>query len=133
MSYKFIYLYIYIFFSSFSFANIKGIVIDAKSSQPIPSVNIVYSNKGTATDGLGKFNIEVFVGKSLEFSHVGYQSLYQKAEDGMIVRLMPKSVYVEEVVVYSGLNDESLQRLNHSVSVITDDELNYPPNIIFNP
>ena len=123
MSYKFIYLYIFFFFSSFSFANIKGIVIDAKSSQPIPSVNIVFSNKGTATDGLGKFNIEVFVGKNLEFSHVGYQSLYQKAEDGMIVRLMPKSVYVDEVIVYSGLNEESLQRLNHSVSVFTGNEL----------
>ena len=59
---------------------IKGVVLDAKTKEPLPFVNITFkgANIGTTTDFDGKYNLETQWAKStLSASFVGYKTLYK--------------------------------------------------------
>jgi outer membrane receptor protein involved in Fe transport len=47
----------------------------------------------------------------------------QKAENGMLVNMIPSVIESEEIIVHAGLTDESLQKVAASVSVITADHI----------
>ena len=104
-------------------AQITGIVKDESISEPIQGVNIIAGEKGTTTNKFGEFNLDVTDGIELEFSHVGYKTKMQKAENGMLVKMIPSVIESEEIIVHAGLTDESLQKVAASVSVITADHI----------
>ena len=59
---------------------IKGIVLDAKTKEPLPFVNVTFkgANVGTTTDFDGKYNLETQWAKpTLSASFVGYKTLYK--------------------------------------------------------
>ena len=123
MYYKF-HLYITFYLSfSYLFSQITGNVVDSKTGEPLPSVNVVSSERGISTDANGIFSIEVTTNEPLIFSHVGYETISKKAKNGMVIRLVPKLIDVNEIVVYGGLNEESIHKSGHNASVIGQSEL----------
>ena len=118
------HLYITFYLSfSYLFSQITGNVVDSKTGEPLPSVNVVSGEKGISTDANGIFSIEVTTKEPLIFSHVGYETISKKAKNGMVIRLVPKLIDVNEIVVYSGLNEESIHKSGHNASVIGQSEL----------
>ena len=116
-------LTILLLFSTNLIAQITGTVKDQSIGEPIQGVNIIAGEKGTTTNGFGEFNLDVTDGIELEFSHIGYKTKMQKAENGMLVNMIPSVIESEEIIVHAGLTDESLQKVAASVSVITADHI----------
>ena len=100
------------------YSQISGLVVDAKTNQPIAGVNITGGNTGTAADNEGRFSIAVQEGDELTFSHIGYSIISTKAFDGMSVKLKAIILRSQEIVVRAGLKEESHQRSTNSVTVI---------------
>ena len=122
MSYKFIFISIFIFAINLS-AQIVGTVTDISDGKPIIGANIIIEGDGTTTNRNGKFSLDVELGTKLEISHLGYKTLTLKAEKIMNIVLDPYPIKADEIIVLSGLNDESLQGLSRSVTVITSNEI----------
>lgn len=85
---------------------IKGIVIDAKTKEPLPFVNIAFkgANVGTTTDFDGKYYLETQWGTpTLMASFVGYNKLSKKVELGISqtinFQLSSEAIEMEEFVV----------------------------------
>ncbi len=88
---------------------ISGQVIDSVSAEPLPNVNVIIRGemKGTTTDSLGRFRIDLALGIEhiLVFSHIGYHKTTRKivsnrpGEVEHRVILAPRSIALGEVVV----------------------------------
>jgi outer membrane receptor protein involved in Fe transport len=122
MNFK-IHLTFLILFSSFLFAEIKGTVMDQSTDEPLQGVNITGEKTGTATNESGEFSIDVPPGTELEFSHIGYHSISQSAQNGMSVEMSPAVIKSGEIIVRAGLSDESLQKTTASVTVFTANDI----------
>jgi len=122
MNFK-IHLTFLILFSSFLFAEIKGTVMDQSTDEPLRGVNITGEKTGTATNESGEFSIDVPPGTELEFSHIGYHSISQSAQNGMSVEMSPAVIKSGEIIVRAGLSDESLQKTTASVTVFTANDI----------
>ena len=122
MNFK-IYLTFLILFSSFLFAEIKGTVMDQSTIEPLQGVNITGEKTGTATNESGEFSIDVPPGTELKFSHIGYHSISQSAQNGMSVEISPAVIKSGEIIVRAGLSDESLQKTTASVTVFTANDI----------
>ncbi len=106
-------------FISIISAQISGIVLDAYSAQPIEGVNITSKDLGTSTNADGEFQLDVNERSILQFSHIGYSTIELAAINEMVVILEEKVIDTEEIIVYAGLTDETLQRIASSVTVFT--------------
>lgn len=88
---------------------IKGVVIDSETRQAIPMVNIYVqgTNRGTASDERGAFQINIPAGKMqvLAVSHIGYKKEAYDAqievgqEMDVTIELEPQAVRMAEVTV----------------------------------
>jgi hypothetical protein len=89
---------------------VSGTVIDVKTKEPMPFVNIIFKNtkSGTTTDIDGKYRIETYYASdSLTASFIGYKSSTKKAHQDQTqvinFELSTGGVEIGEVVVtYSG-------------------------------
>ncbi len=108
-----------IFFISLAFLstglqaqNIRGKVIDSKTREALPFVNIIYgnSNLGTTTNIDGEFSISGSLQiDELQLSYLGYFSKTVKISDNnpnkeIVIKLDPKFYNLEEVIVFPGEN-----------------------------
>lgn len=89
-----------------SFAQVKGLVTDAKTHQPLAYIAVYYKGKGVGaiTDQNGKFRVESYVGwNELSFSAVGYTPKDVKIIPGKTkfikVELEPADVQLDEVII----------------------------------
>ena len=108
-----------LYFISIISAQISGIVLDAYSAQPIKGVNITSEDLGTSTNADGEFQLDVNERSIIQFSHIGYHTIELAAINEMVVILEEKVIDTEEIIVYAGLTDETLQRSASSVTVFT--------------
>src|SRR5688572_8604479 len=102
---------ILIMFSMTAFGQkmLKGIVIDAISNKPLPSVSIFLNNTsiGTKTDDEGKFQLWIPQGKyEMIISSIGYETFITKIvaneeSDFKRIELKLKSEELENVVIES--------------------------------
>ncbi|WBL26672.1 carboxypeptidase-like regulatory domain-containing protein [Zunongwangia sp. HGR-M22] len=112
---------VFLFISVSSFAQTiraVGQVVDTKTLEPLPYVNIVLeeARKGISTDEKGRYT---FVIKDIsdkteaKFSYVGYQSKYVKLKDlkGKIVKLSPSIDGLAEVYLYT-IQNKKTKRIN---------------------
>ncbi len=91
---------------------IRGRVIDTETKEPLPFVNIIYTERGTgiATNINGYFSIPVTEKLSdLHFSFVGYELLVIPIDtidftEQLTVELTKKTIELEEITVYPGVN-----------------------------
>ncbi|MFA9392432.1 MAG: TonB-dependent receptor [Prolixibacteraceae bacterium] len=111
--------------------SIEGAVIDKKTGEPIPGVNVIIQGtwNGTTTDFDGKFKFgNVNPGVTLMFSFIGYASQWVKVENvnPILVKLAQDSKSLEEVVVV-GYGEIRKKDLTGSVSQVFADDLNDMP------
>ena len=93
--------FLVLFFISFSLsAQIKGVVKDSISGEPIPYVNIWVENEtvGTTSEIDGTFSLAIKEEKVLVFSALGYESK-KEASTNEVIFLKPIAYELNEVVV----------------------------------
>jgi len=90
--------------------SVSGRVIDSKTGEPLPFVNILVNkgNTGGSTDIDGKFFLRsVQKIQSLRLSYVGYESLdydLTNRTQNLIIQLVHKEIDLEEVEILPGIN-----------------------------
>jgi hypothetical protein len=92
---------LFFFFITFSLsAQIKGVVKDSISGEPIPYVNIWVENEaiGTTSETDGSFTLEIKGEKILVFSALGYETKRITSNIQTVV-LKPKVMELKEVIV----------------------------------
>lgn len=108
-----IFLYIlFCFYSVISYGqyDLKGVVIDAKTKEPLPYVNyIISSSEGGTTDDSGRFEIKVLEKTdSIVFTYLGYkdESLKKRffKKDTIIVKMRLESFMLEEFTIKAKRN-----------------------------
>lgn len=94
-----------IFLPFLAVAQIRGVVKDSISGQPIPYANIWVENENVATTSEedGTFSIAVANTKNLIFSALGYETKTLKAAQVTLVFLNPKAFDLEEVVISNSI------------------------------
>lgn len=88
--------------------SVKGIIIDATSKRPLENVNIVNLNQviGTATNGLGEFELRAQPNDTLHLSYLGFKSIKVRVTNDWVnqinkstISLTEMALALEEVVV----------------------------------
>ena len=92
---------LFILFSISLSAQIKGVVKDSISGQPIAFVNISVENEniGATSEENGEFLINTKENKNLIFSALGYKRKVVKAANNLFVKLTQEEVQLDEVVI----------------------------------
>ena len=96
---KYLITFLYLVTISLS-AQIKGVVKDSISGEPIPYVNIWVENEtiGTTSETDGSFSLDIKEEKILVFSALGYETIRITSQVQTVV-LKPKVLELKEVVV----------------------------------
>ena len=99
-----------LFAFQFSFSQLKGVVKDSISGQPIPYVNIWVENEniGTTSELDGTFTINATSDKVLVFSALGYASKKIKADKIESVVLKNEAIALHEVIIAPPKHDSEI-------------------------
>jgi hypothetical protein len=103
---------IFISFISFSLsAQIKGVVKDSISGEPIPFVNIWVENEtiGTTSEIDGSFFLEASKEKNIVISVLGYERKTLKGKEIAIVYLKPMAYDLREVVILNKKQSKKIE------------------------
>ncbi len=93
-------IWIFLVVSQFAFSQIRGVVKDSISGEPIPFVNIWVENEtiGTTSETNGSFSLDIKEDKVLVFSALGYE--VKKASSKSEVILLKSKVFeLKEVII----------------------------------
>ncbi|WP_462319744.1 carboxypeptidase-like regulatory domain-containing protein, partial [Marinilabilia sp.] len=106
--------------------SITGTVLDEKTEEPIPGVNImvVGTNTGTITDMNGEFELNLpSETAQVQFSFIGYENLVLDAQAGenYQVMLAPGDLMLDDVVVV-GYGTQRKENLTGAVSSVNVEE-----------
>ncbi|MDI9256102.1 carboxypeptidase-like regulatory domain-containing protein [Flavobacterium sedimenticola] len=101
---------LFIFFSISLSAQIRGVVKDSLTGQPISYVNIWVENENiaTTTEEDGTFTISTIGTKNLIFSALGYEKKIQKAAESTVVALRAKTFDLDEVVISNSIETKQI-------------------------
>lgn len=104
-------LYILLLASFSISAQVKGVVKDSISGQPIPYVNIAVENEniGATTEENGSFIINTKPNKNLIFSALGFKKITVKAANNMEVKLQTEELQLDEVVISKKLETKEIE------------------------
>lgn len=93
-------IWIFLIVTQFAFSQIRGVVKDSISGEPIPYVNIWVENEtiGTTSETNGSFSLDIKEEKLLVFSALGYEIKKASSKTDLIL-LKPKVFELNEVVV----------------------------------
>ena len=94
-------IWIFLIVSQFAFSQIRGVVKDSISGEPIPFVNIWVENEtiGTTSEADGTFFLEASKEKNIVISVLGYERKILKGTAISIVQLKPMTYDLAEVVI----------------------------------
>jgi iron complex outermembrane receptor protein len=126
---KLLFLLLFLPFSVLAQGTLGGTVLDSKSNQPIPGVNVVIqgATNGTSTDFDGKFKLtKIKKGAKIVFSFIGYKNsvVTYDSQTSLTVSLVEESNQLQEVVVQVGYGSAKKKDLTGSVSLITAKDFN---------
>jgi iron complex outermembrane receptor protein len=126
---KLLFLLLFLPFSVFAQGILEGTVLDSKSNQPIPGVNVVIegSTTGTQTDFDGKFKLpKVNKGDKIVFSFIGYtsQTVTFNNQQSINVSLVEESNELKEVVIQVGYGSVKKKDATGAVALITAKDFN---------
>jgi len=109
---------------------IQGMVMDNKSGEPLPGVNILVDGKARdATDKDGHYEILVSQGAhTLGFRYISYRNLdiHIDAKGKVInknVMMWPSELLLDRVVVSAGKREEALKNITVSLDLIDADQI----------
>lgn len=93
-------IFLYLISCSLS-AQIKGVVKDSISGEPIPFVNIWVENEtvGTTSEANGSFFLDASKQKNIVFSVLGYEKKTIKGSEITSVNLKPTAYELDEIIV----------------------------------
>jgi len=96
-----------LFTSIGAFAQIKGKVVEAGTSDGLPGATVVIkgTTNGATTDLDGTFSLDANVGDTLVISFIGFQTSEVTAADDIVVELTASATELDEIVVTSGVID----------------------------
>jgi TonB-dependent starch-binding outer membrane protein SusC len=114
--------------------SVEGVVLDSKSNQPIPGVNVVIkgTSSGVSTDLDGKFKIaKIKNGDVLEFSFIGYQTetVQFSGQKTLKVSMEESANQLQEVVVQIGYGNVKKKDATGSTTVISSKDFNRGSNV----
>lgn len=120
--------FLFLFFSVFCFSqniDFDGRVVDAKTNEPIPYVNISFLNTltGTSTTEEGKYALEIpkeYLEKKIHVSSLGYKDtilLAQRLYDKKLLKMEEATFELEEVVVAKNLGEAQVLNPISSYSI----------------
>jgi iron complex outermembrane receptor protein len=126
---KLLLLLLFLPFSVLAQGTLGGTVVDSKSNQPIPGVNVVIegSTIGTQTDFDGKFKLpKVNKGDKIVFSFIGYtnQTVTYANQQTVNVSMVEESNELKEVVVQVGYGSVKKKDATGAVALITTKDFN---------
>ncbi len=115
--------------SMFAQSTFTGTVVDSKTKQTLPGVNVVVqgATSGTSTGFDGKFTLKgLKSGDKVNFSYIGYRNstITFNGQTNLEVKLSEDSNELKEVVVQVGYGSVKKKDATGSVSVITAKDFN---------
>ena len=126
---KLLFLLLFLPFSVFAQTTLEGVVVDSKSNQPIPGVNVIIKSttNGTSTDFDGKFKLpKVKKGDQIVFSYIGYKnsSITYNSQNNIKISLEEESNQLNEVVIQVGYGSAKKKDATGSVALVTSKDFN---------
>ncbi|WP_396155604.1 SusC/RagA family TonB-linked outer membrane protein [Flavobacterium sp.] len=131
---KLLFLFLMLPFSVLAQNTLSGVVLDAKSNQPLPGVNVVVqgANSSTSTDFDGKFKVGgLKSGDKIVFSYVGYNpnTLNYSGQNEVTISLEESANQLQEVVVQVGYGTVKKKDATGSVSLLSSKDFNKGANV----
>ncbi len=126
---KLLFLLLLLPFSVLAQNVLTGVVVDKKSNQPLPGVNVTVqgAQQSTSTDFDGKFQLaKLKTGDKIVFSFVGYETniVTYSGQKSIAVSLDETANQLQEVVVQVGYGTVKKKDATGSVSTITSKDFN---------
>jgi iron complex outermembrane receptor protein len=121
-------------FSVLAQNSLSGVVLDAKSNQPLPGVNVVVqgANSSTSTDFDGKFKLGgLKSGDKVVFSYIGYDSntITFSGQKEVTISLQESANQLQEVVVQVGYGSVKKKDATGSVTQLAAKDFNKGANV----
>jgi iron complex outermembrane receptor protein len=121
-------------FSVLAQSTLSGVVLDAKSNQPLPGVNVVVqgANSSTSTDFDGKFKVGgLKSGDKVVFSYIGYDSntITFSGQKDISISLQESANQLQEVVVQVGYGTVKKKDATGSVTQLASKDFNKGANV----
>lgn len=126
---KLLFLLFLLPFVGFAQSSVTGVVVDAKTNQGMPGVNVVVQGtKTSASTGIdGKFSLStVKKGDKISFTFIGYETavINYNGEKTVSVSLKEKESELKEVVVQVGYGSVKKKDATGSVTLLTSKDFN---------
>lgn len=131
---KLLFLMLLLPISVLAQSSLSGSVLDSKSKQPIPGVNVVVqgSTNGTSTDFDGKFQLSnLKKGDKIVFSFIGYKNatVNYESQKSLNISLEEDANELKEVVVQTGYGSVKKKDATGSVTLLTTKDFNKGSNV----
>ncbi|MGL2965066.1 SusC/RagA family TonB-linked outer membrane protein [Flavobacterium sp. XGLA_31] len=131
---KLLFLFLLLPFSVLAQSTLSGVVVDKKSNQPLPGVNVTVQGAklGTSTDFDGKFQLGGLKnGDVVVFSFIGYanETVKYTGQKSVNVSLEESSNQLQEVVVQVGYGSVKKKDATGSVAVLAAKDFNKGANV----
>ncbi|MBC7493697.1 MAG: TonB-dependent receptor plug domain-containing protein, partial [Flavobacterium sp.] len=131
---KLFFLMVMLPFSVLAQNTLSGIIIDSKTNQPLPGVNVNVqgSSNGTSTDFDGKFKLsKINNGDKIVISYIGYtnQTVTYLGQTSITIDMVEEANKLQEVVVQVGYGTIKKKDATGSVSVLTAKDFNRGTNV----
>ncbi|WP_293872574.1 SusC/RagA family TonB-linked outer membrane protein [Flavobacterium sp.] len=131
---KLLFLFLLLPLSILAQNTLSGVVVDKKTNQPLPGVNVTVqgASKGTSTDFDGKFMLAGLKnGDKVVFSFVGYDNdtVSFSGQKSVSISLNETSNQLQEVVVQVGYGTVKKKDATGSVSLLTAKDFNKGANV----
>ena len=131
---KLLFLFLLLPFSILAQNSLSGVVVDKKSNQPLPGVNVTVqgASNGTSTDFDGKFQLAgLKSGDKIVFSFIGYtdQTITFSGQKSVSISLDEAANQLQEVVVQVGYGTVKKKDVTGSVSTVSSKEFNKGSNV----
>ena len=126
---KLLFLFLVLPFSVLAQSTISGVVVDKKSNQPLPGVNVTVqgAKQSTSTDFDGKFQLaSLKSGDKIVFTFVGYETatVTYSGQKTVTVSLDESANQLQEVVVQVGYGTVKKKDATGSVTTVTAKDFN---------
>ena len=130
---KLLFLLLMLPFSVLAQNTVDGVVVDSKTKQPLPGVNVVVqgTQTGASTDLDGKFKLpKVKNGDKLVFSFIGYknETVTYNGQKSLSVSLSEEANTLQEVVVQVGYGNVKKKDATGSVTTLATKDFNKGTN-----
>ncbi|WP_333599189.1 SusC/RagA family TonB-linked outer membrane protein [Flavobacterium sp.] len=131
---KLLFLFLLLPFSVLAQSTLGGVVVDKKSNQPLPGVNVNVqgASQGTSTDFDGKFQLGGLKnGDKVVFSFIGYdsQTITFSGQKSVNVSLEESANQLQEVVVQVGYGTVKKKDATGSVTTLGAKDFNKGNNV----